>query len=92
MFACTSQTFLINFGKGLLSMENREREAVQALAKINQERLRRASEHDDGMSPLPWGPFWAEWQKTHADDGDGGDEEGFRSGVQDRVTSNLIPY
>jgi hypothetical protein len=54
----------------VLRMENREKDAVRALGKINQERLRRASEDTMGTNPLPWGPFWKEWQETHVMDGE----------------------
>jgi hypothetical protein len=53
-----------------LSMENREKEAVLALGKINQERLRRAKEDTSSTTPLPWGPFWKEWKQTHVMDGE----------------------
>lgn len=47
----------------ILKREDMEAEAVRALAKINQERVRRASPSDS--DPLPWGPFWEEWKQTH---------------------------
>jgi hypothetical protein len=55
-----------------MRMEDREKEAMRALGKINQERMRRAS-----TPPLPWKPFWNEWKKTHSVDNV---NEGFRSG------------
>ena len=54
----------------VLRMENREKEAVRALGKINQERLRRASEDTSSTTPLPWGPFWKEWKQTHVMEGE----------------------
>jgi len=54
----------------VLRMENREKEAVRALGKINQERLRRASEDSHHTNPLPWGPFWKEWKQTHVHEGE----------------------
>ncbi len=47
----------------VLRMENREKEAVRALGKINQERLRRGG---PDSKPVPWGPFWKEWKATHS--------------------------
>jgi hypothetical protein len=64
----------------VLRMENREKEAMRALGKINQERLRRASEDTSSTTPLPWGTFWSEWKKTHPMDGE---QEGFRGGMGD---------
>jgi hypothetical protein len=61
----------------VLRMENREKDAVRALGKINQERLRRASEDTMGTNPLPWGPFWKEWQETHVMDGEDVPKEAF---------------
>ena len=54
----------------VLRMENREKEAIRALGKINQERLRRAAEDDSSTTPLSWGPFWKEWRQTHPLDGE----------------------
>ncbi len=48
----------------VLRMENREKEAVRALAKINQERLRRSA-GSVSNNPLQWGAFYDEWKKTH---------------------------
>lgn len=48
-----------------LRSEDRQQEAVSALSKINAERARRKP--DDPYSPLPWAPFWSEWQKSHED-------------------------
>jgi len=47
----------------VLRREDMEAEAVRALAKINQERVRRATPSDN--APLEWGPFWDEWRQTH---------------------------
>lgn len=47
----------------VLRREDMEAEAVRALAKINQERIRRAPPSDS--APLEWGPFWDEWRQTH---------------------------
>ena len=64
----------------ILRMENREKDAVRALGKINQERLRRAAEDTSSTTPLPWGPFWEEWKKTHPlYDGEDPVGEGFQS-------------
>lgn len=73
----------------VLRMENREKEAVRALGKINQERLRRAAEDASSTAPLPWGPFWKEWKQTHAMDGEEVD-----SGFEDEnYASNFaLPY
>jgi hypothetical protein len=72
------QPYFSDVTNRVLGMENREKEAVRALGKINQERLRRAASDTNSTTPLPWEPFWKEWQSTHAVDGDeGGDEEGF---------------
>jgi hypothetical protein len=54
----------------VLRMEDREKEAVRALGKINQERMRRSAEDSSSTNPLPWGPFWDEWKQTHAMDGE----------------------
>lgn len=54
----------------VLRMENREKEAVRALGKINQERLRRASVDSQSTTPLPWEAFWKEWKQTHPLDGE----------------------
>jgi len=48
-----------------LRSEDRQHSAVIALSKINAERARRRP--DDPYEPLPWGPFWSEWQKDNAD-------------------------
>jgi hypothetical protein len=66
----------------VLRMENREKEAVRSLGKINQERLRRSAEDSSSTTPMPWGPFWDEWKKTHPLDGE---VEGFSS-------KDLSPY
>lgn len=67
----------------VLRMENREKEAVRALGKINQERQRRAAEDTEGTAALAWGPFWKEWKSTHPVDGEPGyvpgGAEGFES-------------
>jgi hypothetical protein len=47
----------------VIRREDMEAEAVRALAKINQERIRRAPPSDS--APLEWGPFWDEWRQTH---------------------------
>lgn len=65
----------------VLRMENREKEAVRALGKINQERMRRAAEDSASTTPLAWGPFWREWKQTHPVDG----EEGY-GGVEGMVS------
>ena len=54
----------------VLRMENREKEAVRALGKINQERLRRTAEDSATTAPLPWNAFWNEWKQTHPLDGE----------------------
>jgi hypothetical protein len=54
----------------VLHMENREKEAVRALAKINQERLRRAAEDTSSTTPIAWEQFWKEWKQTHPLDGE----------------------
>ena len=64
----------------LIRVENREKEATRALAKINQERLRRRASHisdPTSTDPIPWGPFWQEWKNTHPLDGEL--KEGFAS-------------
>jgi hypothetical protein len=53
----------------VLRMENREKEAVRALGKINQERLRRSADESAGSAPVPWDSFWSEWQLTHPAEG-----------------------
>jgi hypothetical protein len=70
----------------VLRMENREKEAVRALGKINQERLRRAADDSSSTAPLAWGPFWKEWQSTHVMDGD---ESGEVSGFEDTFEKAL---
>jgi hypothetical protein len=75
----------------VLRSEDREKEAVRALGKINQERLRRAAEDSNSTTPLPWEPFWKEWKATHPMESDGGryNEEGF----SDKFDQNqLVPY
>ena len=47
----------------VLRMENREKEAIRALAKINQERLRRQAERPDAT--VPWSDHWAEWKRAN---------------------------
>lgn len=73
----------------VLRMENREKEAVRALGKINQERLRRAAEDTSSTTPLPWGPFWKEWKSTHPLDG-----EDVASGFEDDnyAAGFALPY
>jgi hypothetical protein len=68
------EPYFPNATNRVLGIENREKEAIRALGKINQERLRRSSENAGGAPPLPWGPFWSEWKKTHPLDGE---SEGF---------------
>lgn len=63
----------------VMRMENREKEAIRALGKINQERQRRSTDNE----PLEWGPFWKEWKNNHPM---GGEVEGFNP------TKDLIPY
>jgi hypothetical protein len=74
----------------VLRMENREKEAVRALGKINQERLRRAAEDSSSTTPLPWGPFWDEWKQTHVMDGEDV-AEGFESKFE-RSLDHSSPY
>jgi hypothetical protein len=69
----------------VLRTENREKEAVRALGKINQERIRRGE--GKGSDPLPWVPFWDEWKKTHPLEGEGM-VEGFGFGSNDRGLPN----
>ena len=47
----------------VLRLENREKDAIRALAKINQERLRRQAERPDAT--VPWDSHWAEWKRTN---------------------------
>jgi hypothetical protein len=61
----------------VLRMENREKEAVRALGKINQERNRRAADDSSSTTALAWGPFWKEWKATHPMDGDITEVSGF---------------
>jgi hypothetical protein len=56
----------------VLRMENREKEAVRALGKINQERFRRSQADTASTNPMAWGPFWKEWKQTHPMDGEKG--------------------
>jgi len=50
----------------ILSAENRQNNAIRALAKINQERLRRkAVTTDKAKEPVPWDVFWPEWQRAN---------------------------
>ncbi len=72
----------------VLRMENREKEAVRALGKIDQERLRRAAEDTSSTTPLPWGPFWKEWKATHVIDGEDV-VSGFAGGVSSFSDENL---
>jgi hypothetical protein len=57
-----------------LRTEDREREAVAALAKINSERTRRRPDME--YDPLPWKPFWDDWKKEKTDV-----YSGFKSGL-----------
>lgn len=75
----------------VLRMENREKEAVRALGKINQERLRRAAEDSSSTTPLPWGPFWNEWKQTHVMDGEDV-AEGFEHGEFESRLKNSMVY
>ena len=59
----------------VLRREDMEAEAVRALAKINQERVRRAPPSDS--APLEWGPFWDEWRQTHGSTDYASNTEGF---------------
>lgn len=74
----------------VLRMENREKEAVRSLGKINQERLRRAVEDTQSTTPLPWGPFWKEWKQTHPMDGEPG--YGYEGFEDLDPTKDLIAY
>ena len=81
----------------VLRIENREKEAVRALGKINQERLRRAAADDMSTTPLPWAAFWEEWKKTHPIDVEYGyagyDEEGFKASDKKYLDSaDMVPY
>jgi hypothetical protein len=62
----------------VLRREDMEAEAVRALAKINQERVRRAPPSDS--APLEWGPFWDEWRQTHGSSDYSAGIEGFDIG------------
>ena len=70
-----------NVTNRVLRTENREKNAVRALGKINQERMRRR-----GEEPLPWGPFWDEWKKTHPLDDD------MTEGYNNFRERDLLPY
>ena len=74
----------------VLRMENREKEAVRALGKINQERLRRAAEDTSSTTPLPWGPFWKEWKSTHPMEGE--DVSGFEDDEGGYAAGFSLPY
>lgn len=65
----------------VLGMENREKEAIRALGKINQTRLQRSPDGSPPLAPLPWDPFWKEWQAAHPSEDDilDGDVEGFNN-------------
>lgn len=47
----------------VLRMENREKEAIRALSKINQERLRRQAERPDAT--VPWKDHWSDWKRAN---------------------------
>lgn len=47
----------------VLRLENREKEAIRALAKINQEKLRRQAERPDAT--VPWNSHWNEWKRSN---------------------------
>lgn len=79
----------------VLRMENREKEAVRALGKINQERQRRAAEDTADTAALAWGPFWKEWKSTHPVDGEAGyvpGTEGFEDRKGGYVTNFDLAY
>ena len=68
-----------------LQSEDRTREAIRTLSKINQERLRRAAA--DPNAPLEWEPYYKEWEKTHPLDTDNGGVEGYENPMD-----GLKPY
>lgn len=75
----------------VLHMENREKDAVRAMGKINQERLRRAATESEltGVAPLEWGEFWNEWKQSHPLDG----EVGYSGeSMTDLKSSDFVPY
>jgi hypothetical protein len=79
-----------------MQMEDRERAAVLALAKINQERLRKAEAAaaaeaaETGVSaPLAWDAFWKEWKVNHPLDGEDV-VDGYRNDPHER--NELSPY
>lgn len=47
-----------------LRVEDREAAARRALAKVNQERMRRQE-----LAPLSWAEFYEEWKRTHPIEG-----------------------
>lgn len=55
----------------IVRSEDREREAVMALSKINQERQRRMATGEVLGPATSWDKFWPDWQSTHPQDGDG---------------------
>jgi hypothetical protein len=73
----------------VLRMENREKEAVRALGKINSERQRRAVEDSSDNNTLEWGPFWKEWKATHPMDGE--EASGFSNDFEEKL-GGMSPY
>jgi hypothetical protein len=64
-FGSREPPFFSEVSNDNLRSEDQQRAAVVALAKINAERARRRP--DDPYDPLPWAPFWEEWQKNNDD-------------------------
>ena len=58
------QPFFTGVTNKVVRMENHEKEAIRALGKINQERMRRNIDDTSSTSPIAWEPFWKEWQRT----------------------------
>lgn len=56
----------------VLHMENREKEAIRAYGKINQERIRRAAAEGGEEEPVEWTTFLSEWKESHPLDGESG--------------------
>jgi hypothetical protein len=70
-FGSSDDPVYMDSPNSVVRSEDREREAVMALSKINQERQRRISAGEQVGPATPWPTFWQEWQASRPLDGDG---------------------
>lgn len=70
-FGSSDDPVYMDSPNSVVRSEDREREAVMALSKINQERQRRISAGEQVGPATSWPVFWQEWQASRPLDVDG---------------------